>query len=332
VETVLKQVSTGVMVLSLENKVLSLNPAALSMLSVSQEEAMTPEPPLAIKNLLGVNGTGPPPKGHIFVELSDKTLSLVVNRAALKDEGGNALGWLITFDDLSELEKAQRLAAWQEVAKRIAHEIKNPLTPISLAAQRLQRRFGEHLSKNENGDIFQECTGIIIRQVESMRTLVNEFSQFARLPEITPKPGNLLKTIQDSLALFRQSHPGLKFDLKTIKNPETFLFDPAQIGRVLSNLFFNSARATNGQGKITIEVNIDPLAGVILTISDDGPGLAPEVRDQVFEPYVTSGEGGQGLGLTIVRTIINDHGGFIRVTDNKPQGTSFIISLPYTKS
>jgi two-component system nitrogen regulation sensor histidine kinase NtrY len=164
-----------------------------------------------------------------------------------------------------------------------------------------------------------------------MRNLVDEFSQFARLPEIKPEPADFVKIINDSLSLFRSAHPGLEFRLKVVKTPDIFLFDPEQIGRVVTNLLANSAAAiTNSHGQIDVEIDIDELAGVSLTVSDNGQGLRPEVRERIFEPYVTSGHGeGKGLGLAIVNTIIRDHEGFIRVTDNKPRGTSFIITIPY---
>ena len=242
------------------------------------------------------------------------------------------MGFLITFDDLSELERAQRLAAWREVARRIAHEIKNPLTPISLSAQRLRRRFGRRLMEDPDGEIFDECTAVIIRQVENMRRLVNEFSQFARLPEISPKPADLAKVAEEALALFRSAHPDMAFELEIGRRPGAFVFDPEQIGRVITNLLANSAAATGGRGRVVLKVDLDDLTGASLAVSDDGPGLSPELKDRVFEPYVTTGPDGRGLGLSIVSAIVRDHGGFVRVADNQPRGTSFIVTLPYRRA
>ena len=218
------------------------------------------------------------------------------------------------------------------MARIIAHEIKNPLTPISLSAQRLRRRFGERLSSHEDAPIFDECTAVIIRQVENMRRLVSEFSEFARLPEISPKPEDLVSVAREALALFRSAHAGLKFELKVKRAPEIFIFDPEQIGRVITNLLANSAAATGGRGRVDLTIDLNDLTGVSLTVSDDGPGLSPELKDRVFEPYVTTGPDGGGLGLSIVMAIVRDHGGFIRVADNQPSGTSFIVTLPYRRN
>jgi two-component system nitrogen regulation sensor histidine kinase NtrY len=329
VETVLKQISSGVLVLDLDHHLVNLNQAARNMLDLEDMALGGPEPDY-LKPLLGQPGGPLKNREHIFLEVGDKVLSLTVSRTRLRDEEGRELGDLVTFDDISELEKAQRMAAWREVAKRIAHEIKNPLTPISLSAQRLKRRFGHMPESETDRAIFDECTSVIVRQVENMRNLVDEFSQFARLPEINPKPADFVKVIEDSLSLFRSAHPGLEFTLTVNKAPKIFTFDPEQIGRVVTNLLSNSAAATAGHGRIDLVIDIDDLTGVSLTVSDNGPGLKPEVRDRIFEPYVTSGHGeGKGLGLAIVNTIVRDHEGFIRVADNHPKGTSFIITLPY---
>ncbi|MDR2387326.1 MAG: HAMP domain-containing protein [Deltaproteobacteria bacterium] len=329
VETVLKQVSSGVLVTDLEHHLVDINQAARDMLGLEDLTLGQPEPEFILP-LLGHPGTPIKNREHVFLEVGDNTLSLTLSRTKLIDEDGSEIGDLVTFDDISELEKAQRMAAWREVAKRIAHEIKNPLTPISLSAQRLMRRFGAQIESGSDREIFEECTSVIVRQVENMRNLVDEFSQFARLPEISPKPANFVQVIEDSLSLFRSAHSGLEFTLTVKKAPKTFSFDPEQIGRVVTNLLANSAAATNGHGKIDLVIDIDALAGVSLTVSDNGPGLKPEVRDRIFEPYVTSGHGeGKGLGLSIVNTIVRDHEGFIRVIDNQPRGTSFIITIPY---
>ncbi|MDR1487137.1 MAG: HAMP domain-containing protein [Deltaproteobacteria bacterium] len=332
VETVLRQVSTGVLIFDLDNKLLNLNKSARDMLDLRSFNLEDAEPQVIAEIQSVLNKASKPP-AHAFVELdANRTLSLTLRRTTLNDEEGRELGFLVTFDDLSELEKAQRLAAWQEVARRIAHEIKNPLTPISLSAQRLRRRFNERLAAEDDWAVFDECTTVIIRQVESMRNLVNEFSQFARLPAINPKPADFVAVVNESLSLFRTAHPGLKFSLTVLTPPDIFVFDPGQIGRVVTNLLTNSAVATEGHGAIEVQIDLDGLTGVRLTISDDGPGLSSEVRDRLFEPYVTSTKDGQGLGLTIVSAIVRDHGGFIRVFDNQPKGTSFVVTIPYRKN
>ncbi|MDR2444080.1 MAG: HAMP domain-containing protein [Deltaproteobacteria bacterium] len=330
-EAILKQVSSGVLIFDLDDHLVKFNRAAQDLLDLTDVE-LAIEQPLIVKKLLELDVRGPRPVFQGFLEVNDKTLSLTLRRTPLFDEDGRSLGYIITFDDLSELERAQRLAAWREVARRIAHEIKNPLTPISLSAQRLRRRFGQRLGFEEDGLIFDECTAVIIRQVENMRQLVNEFSQFARLPEINPRPADFLKVTEEALALFRSAHPAILFTLEVKKSPENFVFDPEQISRAITNLLTNAAAATCGQGKVNLTIDFEELIGVSLTVADDGPGLSAELRDRIFEPYVTSGPEGRGLGLAIVSAIVRDHGGFIRVADNKPHGTSFTLTIPYRKS
>jgi two-component system nitrogen regulation sensor histidine kinase NtrY len=332
VETVLKEVSSGVVVVNPKGQIGAINQAALDMLNLTMNEALG-QSPSALAALM--SPTQAAPRQRAYLDLGDRHLSLIVSRQQLRDEDGQPIGSLLTFDDLSELENAQRVAAWREVARRIAHEVKNPLTPISLAAQRLLRRFGERLDLEEDGRIFRECSEIIIRQVENMRALVDEFSQFARLPQINPRPADLVAVVEESLGLFRHSQPGLLFNLEVKRPIGSLVFDPEQIGRVIQNLLTNSAQATQGKGQVEITLDLDDLDGVTLTVADDGPGLPLSVKDRVFEPYVTYGQNekslGQGLGLAIVKTIVNDHGGFIRVGDRQPRGTIFTIHLPRTR-
>jgi two-component system nitrogen regulation sensor histidine kinase NtrY len=327
-EAILRHVSSGVLIFDHDDRLTSLNQAATDLLGLEGFEPGGPTPAAAAE-LLSASRKGQRGTGHAFVEVGDQTLSLTVRRGPLLNEEGRSLGFLITFDDVSELERAQRRAAWREVARRIAHEIKNPLTPISLSAQRLRRRFAERLSAEADAAVFDECTAVIIRQVENMRRLVNEFSQFARLPEISPRPADFVKVAEEALALFRSAHPMLAFSLGVRRPPGVFVFDPEQIGRVVTNLLANSAAATGGRGRVDLSVDLDPLTGVSLTVSDDGPGLSPEMKDRVFEPYVTTGPDGHGLGLAIVSAIVRDHGGYVRVADNLPAGTSFTVTIPY---
>jgi two-component system nitrogen regulation sensor histidine kinase NtrY len=288
----------------------------------------TPKPNLDLIRLLKPGSVGA--LGHLFLELPEgPTLSLSAHRTNLKGESGERLGWLMTFDDISDLEKAQRLAAWREVAKRIAHEIKNPLTPISLAAQRLMRKFGDKIEDTRESQVFEECVSVIIRQVETMRNLVSEFSEFARLPQVNPRPADLKKTVEDSITLFKEAHPKIEFLLDVQSDLEIFAFDQEQMGRVLTNLLTNATYALKDSGRIETRITHDRLVGVEIRISDNGPGLPKEVRQRLFEPYITSTSGGQGLGLSIVKTIVNDHGGFVRVEDNFPKGTVVVITLPY---
>ncbi|MDR0355288.1 MAG: HAMP domain-containing protein [Deltaproteobacteria bacterium] len=333
VETVLKQVSSGVMILDLENRPVNFNQAAKAMLELEEPWEVESERPESLLPLLDQPDRPAKNRTHVFLEVGEKVLSLSVSRAKLRDEEGRDIGSLITFDDISELEKAQRLAAWREVAKRIAHEIKNPLTPISLSAQRLRRRFGQLPETAEEREIFEECFAVIVRQVENMRQLVDEFSQFARLPEINPEPADFIKVVEENTSLFRSAHPDMHFSLRILNRPGVFIFDPKQLGRVVTNLLTNAAAATNGQGKVDLTVDLDETVGVSLSVSDNGPGLKPEVRKRLFKSDVSTFPGeGKGLGLTIVDVIVRDHDGFIRVEDNKPNGAIFKVTIPYRQT
>jgi two-component system nitrogen regulation sensor histidine kinase NtrY len=260
------------------------------------------------------------------VNLGGKSLSLLINLTTLKDEEGRPLGVVAVYDDLTQLIKAQRMAAWREVARRIAHEIKNPLTPIQLSAQRLRKRYLEKLQPD--GAVFEECTRTIVKQVEELKGLVNEFSNFARMPASQPTPSRLNEIIQETLVLFQETPKQVHFEFIPNELP-VFNIDREQMKRVMINLIKNSLAAIENGGKIRIRTSYDPtLQTVLLEVSDDGCGIPDEDKGRLFEPYFSTKKSGTGLGLTIVNAIISDHNGYIRVRDNKPKGTTFLIELP----
>jgi len=230
------------------------------------------------------------------------------------------------FDDLTQMVKAQRMAAWREVARRIAHEIKNPLTPIQLSAQRLRKRYLEKLP--EDGAVFDECTRTIVKQVEELKGMVNEFSNFARMPASQPSPNSLNEIIRETLVLFHEGHKQVHFEFIPHDLP-ILSIDRDQMKRVMINLIKNSLAAIDGEGEIKIQTAYDPkLQIVLLEVSDDGCGIPDEDKGKLFEPYFSTRKTGMGLGLTIVNAIIADHNGYIRVRDNNPKGTTFLIELP----
>jgi two-component system nitrogen regulation sensor histidine kinase NtrY len=218
------------------------------------------------------------------------------------------------------------MAAWREVARRIAHEIKNPLTPIQLSAQRLRKRYLDKLQ--QDGAVFDECTRTIVTQVEELKGMVNEFSNFARMPASQPSPDHLNEIIQETLVLFREAHKDVRIAFVSRDLP-VFNIDRDQMKRVLMNLIKNSLAAIENGGEIKIQTSYDPrLQMVRLEVSDDGCGIPDEDKGRLFEPYYSTKKTGTGLGLTIVNAIIADHNGYIRVRDNKPKGTTFVIELP----
>jgi two-component system nitrogen regulation sensor histidine kinase NtrY len=217
------------------------------------------------------------------------------------------------------------MAAWREVARRIAHEVKNPLTPITLSAQRLKRKYSEQL----NEPIFDECTRTIIDHVDLIRNLVNEFSSFARFPSADPKPCQLPPIIEETVALYREGHPQVKFDIKNTSDIPRLNLDRQQIKQALINLVDNAIGALKGTGHISFTLSHDPiLKRIRIEVADDGPGIADADKTRLFEPNFSTKKAGMGLGLTIVTTIIADHGGVISVQDNTPRGAKFVIELP----
>ena len=262
--------------------------------------------------------------GQVVIRRDSQRQTLLVRLSP--DSRGAGHGFVLTFDDISELLQAQRKAAWSDVARRIAHEIKNPLTPIQLAAERLRRKYqGEIVSDPET---FVSCTDTIIRQVGDIGRLVDEFSTFARMPAPTMKIEDLPALCRDSTILFRSAHKGIKFNCVFEKTPMKISCDRHQVGQALINLLQNAIDAIEardgspegeGTGVITIETGREGNR-VAITVSDDGKGLPEEERDRLTEPYVTTRTKGTGLGLAIVRKIMEDHGGEIVLEDRKSGG------------
>ena len=218
------------------------------------------------------------------------------------------------------------MEAWREVARRIAHEIKNPLTPIQLSAERLRKRYAHIL--DGDGAILDKCTTTIIEQVDELKKLVNEFSQFARLPSAQLMSSDLNQIVSESLVLFREGHQGIEFLFRPGAIPPLEV-DRDQMKRVLMNLLDNAVAAVEGSGQVALATNYDRARSVVtLEVADNGCGLAVEMRTKIFEPYFSTKENGTGLGLTIVSQIIEDHRGYIRAWPNEPRGTRFIIELP----
>ncbi len=257
---------------------------------------------------------------------------------ALFEEGRSSpWGVVIVVDDLTYLIKGQREMAWREVARRIAHEIKNPLTPIKLSAQRIQRRFIPHVGRD--AELVRECTDMIVKHVDELRDLVNEFSDFARFPEVNPAPHDLNKAIREVYSLYEQAHSDIHFRFSPDSRIPIFDFDRDQIKRVLINLIENSIAALHehqsdsNSGTLVREVGIEThfhegLKLIAVTVQDNGPGMTEEVRSRVFEPYFSTKSSGTGLGLAIAKRIINDHDGVIRVHSEEGKGTQFLLELP----
>jgi two-component system nitrogen regulation sensor histidine kinase NtrY len=246
----------------------------------------------------------------------------------LYDDRDKYLGLVAVFEDLSEIEKGQRMAAWREVARRIAHEVKNPLTPIQLSAQRLKKRYGQRVGQ-EDSKIFEECTDMIINQAEGLKRLVNEFSSYARMPASNPVPNNINEIVKEAAGLYRETKDRVKVIFNESPEVPIINIDKEQIKRVMINLLDNALAAVDGEGEIIIDLKyIKELEIVRIIVADNGRGIPQDHKMRLFEPYFSTKKQGTGLGLAIVNTIINDHNGFIDVQDNEPRGTRFIIDLP----
>ncbi len=333
-EVVLKNISAGVISVDAQGTITTINKAAEAMLSISSNQIM------------GKNFRETLSKDHL--ELADKIsrqiphslasvafpLSITINGSprhfaahfnALHNEDREHMGAVMVFDDLTELEKAQRMAAWREVARRIAHEVKNPLTPIKLSAQRLKRKY----SKQINESVFDQCTEMIVEHVDLIRNLVNEFATFARFPDTLMKPCGLKKIITETMALYSEGLTHVSLQLSIPPDLPLLNLDRQQIKQAFINLIDNAVSAIHKNGIISIDVSQDTiLKRVRIEVSDNGKGISDEEKTRLFEPYFSTKKSGMGLGLAIVNSIISDHGGMIRVQDNKPRGATFIIELP----
>ena len=338
-EAVLANIGTGVISIDAEGKISTVNHSAREMLRIKTEkvlgrryqEVLLPEH-MALLEELQANldlikmGTL---KRTLQVPLPDKTLTLLVKITLLRDEENRNLGMVLVFDDMTEIEKFQKVSAWREVARRLAHEIKNPLTPIKLSAQRLRKKYSYLLPEGRDKEIFDDCTQTIINQVDELIVLVNEFFAFARLPAVTLSMNDLNALIQEVFILYQESHKNIDFSFLADPGIPKFSLDREQIKRVMINLLDNAVAAIETKGTIIIQTGYDPLLEMVrIQVMDTGIGIAPKDRDRLFEPYFSTKKGGTGLGLTIVSSIISDHHGHIRVKNNEPQGTIFTIELP----
>ncbi len=232
-------------------------------------------------------------------------------------------GFVVTLDDISELVTAQRTSAWADVARRIAHEIKNPLTPIQLSAERIRRKYGRHIT--EDREIFDQCTDTIIRQVDEIRRMVDEFSSFARMPKPTVEREDIVDVLRQCLFMMRVAHPAIRFMDNLPQTPLTIRFDRRLIGQAVQNILKNATEGIAARpestvgGHVRLDIASNDDGHLTIDISDNGIGFPAENRQRLLEPYVTTRDGGTGLGLAIVSKIFEDHGGGIQMLDN-PDG------------
>lgn len=326
-EKVLEGVTAGVIGLDDEQRINLPNRSASDLLGVDLDQKIgqpisdvVPEFAAIMKDV--ARNPGRRHRGEVVVQLNDRSRTLMVQLAA-EQLASEIVGYVFTFDDITDLQQAQRTAAWADVARRIAHEIKNPLTPIQLSAERLRRKYLKEIKTDP--EIFETCTDTIIRQVDDIGRLVSEFSSFARMPAPRMKRNDLDELCRQAVFLQKTAHPKIRYHYEKQAGPLWINCDGHQISQALTNLLQNAANAIEEQdptqgadatdGTITLSLT-DGENGVTLTITDTGPGLPPDMIHRLTEPYVTTRSKGTGLGLAIVRKIMEDHGGELRLKNN----------------
>jgi two-component system nitrogen regulation sensor histidine kinase NtrY len=341
IRSIHENITAGVISLDPSGAVATVNPAAASMLGLDSDDAcgrpwaevfgradlqalaelierLRSEGRDRLEQQLKFDG-GPRP------------ITAFATATALRDEQGAPLGVILFLEDVTFLLRVERMEAWREVARRIAHEIKNPLTPIQLSAQRMRKRYAATM-QGEDAALLDECTRTISAQVEQLKRLVNEFSAFARLPTLDVAPHDLRAVVEEALVLYREGHREVAFTFTAAAALPPVEIDPDAIKRAVINLLDNAIYAcagVEGGGRIAVSLEHDPRMGLIrLEVADNGPGMTPDVQSRVFEPYFSTKKDGSGLGLAIVSAIVADHHAYIRVRDNEPRGVRVVIEFP----
>lgn len=346
IETVLERIATGVISVGADARIETINTAALRLLDLKSDvvgrsatEVFAREDlrPLEALHARMQTVSSEAAAQEIALAREGRELHLAAAVTPLQGEDGSFAGAVLVFDDVTPLIRTQRVAAWRDVARRLAHEIKNPLTPIQLCAERMRRQFSSAPAPARA--LVDECTATIVGEVESLKALVDEFAQFARMP--TPKaiPSDLNGLLTETLALYNGLFREIVIERRFASGLPAVRLDVEQIRRVVINLVDNAIEALGGGSaparpngdppRIDVETVHDVANSVVrLTVSDNGPGIPPEDRDKLFMPYYSTKRRGSGLGLAIVRRIIAEHGGSIEAEDNSPSGTVFTVELP----
>lgn len=334
-ENILENIQSGVICLDAEGKVMTINSAACSILDLVSEH-VTGKNYKEILSAIQSDSLQQMIRGiklktlrtierEVWATIRGKRTMLKVSIMGLR-EHASYLGLLVVFDDLTNVIKAQKALAWQEVARRIAHEVKNPLTPIKLSTERMLKKW-QH--KDEDfPQVFEGSMRTIIREVDSLRRLVDEFTRFEKMPEINKSPSALAVIIDGVVNLYKD-YKGFSVTTSLPENMPLVDLDGEQFKRVLINLFENAIQAMNNGGSIAVSVRLDaPANRVFINVADDGPGIREEDKERLFLPYFSTKKEGTGLGLAIASRIIREHMGSLRVGDNMPRGTVFTIELP----
>jgi two-component system nitrogen regulation sensor histidine kinase NtrY len=323
-EAVLAGASAGVIGVDAEGRIGVLNRSAERLIGHAEAEALgkplgeiIPE----LSELLNTAQSGSQRlvQGQVTISRGNRERNLSV-RVTSEQSAESDQGYVVTLDDITDLVSAQRTSAWADIARRIAHEIKNPLTPIQLSAERLRRKYGKAIT--EDPAVFQQCTDTIIRQVDDIKRMVDEFSQFARMPKAVIGSEDVADTVRQVVFLQRVGNADIQIDADVAEDPMPARFDRRLISQALTNIVKNATEAVgavpsterSGQGHIHLSAFRDG-GDIIIDVVDNGIGLPKESRNRLLEPYVTTREKGTGLGLAIVGRIAEEHGGGIELND-----------------
>jgi two-component system nitrogen regulation sensor histidine kinase NtrY len=346
IETILSNLAVGVIALDTEMRVTTVNSAAAAMLQIDHinfspgvpltdllsREDFQPIAPLLASLVPSTNEKAPlVAEVECTIHCGGRELLVLCTAGRIVGSESECLGFVLIFDDITELSRAQHLAAWRDVARRIAHEIKNPLTPIQLSAQRLEKL----LSNTGQLEPVEECTRTIVEHVAIIKRLANEFSEYGRMPTAQFVATDLQGLLVHTLGTFRTNYPDVEFQWVIASKLPEMLLDPEQIRGVVVNLLDNAVAAVahvRDMGRsplIRVQASFDRRnSRAVIEVDDNGPGVSATDKNRIFQPYFTTKKGGTGLGLAIVSSVISDHQGEIRIFDNHPFGTRFVINLP----
>jgi two-component system, NtrC family, nitrogen regulation sensor histidine kinase NtrY len=338
IETVLQNITTGVITLDSEGMITTINPSAREMLALDdknpvgkdfREVLVDVKYGEIVKNISwGIKNKYRLSDKEISIISNGQTTTLALTVSPLPQANGDFSGMIVVFDNLTQLIKAQKIATWKEVAQRVAHEIKNPLTPIQLSAERIIKM----LKKQDPNSpvVIEEGAKTIIQETRTIKSMVDEFSNFARMPKVELRPADLRQLIEQTVALFRGIFAQVEIESELASDiPAAVQLDPEQMKRVLINIFDNAIEAMDKKGKIRVRAVFEKKQQqVSIEISDTGPGISVEDKTKLFLPYFSTKKKGTGLGLAIVNQIIREHNGSIRVENVQPIGAKFTIQLP----
>jgi two-component system nitrogen regulation sensor histidine kinase NtrY len=351
IENILAHIDAGVVAVDAAGRITAVNAGAVSLLGIAVERSIgLPASdvfaragyPEVAETLDGLSAGNVPSGARRSVTRESEGRTLAVTATRLVGSNEDRHGSVLFFEDVSQIASAQRVEVWREVARRIAHEIKNPLTPIQLSAQRMQRKLAGRL-EGEDRTVLEDCTRTIVTEVDELKRLVDEFAAFARRSPGEKRPQDLNQLVEETLPLFSQARP--EISMRFEPDPSLPLIDLNRdaVKRVLVNLLDNAVAAVSGEIKgpmhegsrreIVVKTRYDAdLDRACLEVSDTGPGVSADVRARIFEPYYSTRAGGTGLGLAIVASIAADHRAFVRHRENSPCGSRFVVEFPASSS